>query len=135
MMTMNIVISDPKTRRAYAKAVETMPFQGKKLGDEVDLSELGLDGYKGVLTGGSDKTGTPMMARFPGTARKKLLVYPGIGFKKGEKGERKKRPLRGNVIANDIHQLNVKLTQYGNMDLEATLGKPKEEKKEEKAKA
>lgn len=134
-MTMNIVISDPKTRRAYAKTVESMPFQGKKLGDEVDLSELGLEGYKGVLTGGSDKTGTPMMARFPGTARKKLLVYPGIGFKSGQKGERKKRPLRGNVVANDIHQLNVKLTHYGNMDLEAVLGKPKEEKKEEKAKA
>ena len=133
---MNIVISDPKTRRAYSKAVEAMPFQGKKLGEEVDLSEVGLDGYKGILTGGSDKTGTPMMARFPGTARKKLLVYPGIGFRDGEKGERKKRPMRGNVVAVDIHQLNVKLTAYGAADLQATLGKPKEEKKEEvKAKA
>ena len=72
MRNMNIVISDPKTRKAYSKKIETTPFIGKKLGQEVDLSEIGLNGYKGILTGGSDKTGTPMRISFPGTARKKL---------------------------------------------------------------
>ncbi len=81
---MNIVISDPKTRKAYSKKIESMPYIGKKIGDEVDLSELGLDGFKGIITGGSDKTGTPMKSTFPGTGRKKLLVYPGVGFRKGE---------------------------------------------------
>lgn len=126
---MNIVVSDPKTRKAYVKAVESMPFQGEKLGKEVDLSEIGLDGYKGILTGGSDKTGTPMRVNFPGTARKKLLIYPGVGFRKGEKGERRKRPLRGNVVANDIHQLNIKVTHAGATSLDELLpGKPKENK-------
>ncbi len=130
---MNIVISDPKTRKAYAKAVEAMPFQGKKINQEVDLSEIVLDGYKGIITGGSDKTGTPMNPRFPGTARKKLLVHPGVGFRVGEKGERRKRPMRGNVVGADIHQLNVKVTHYGTKALEETF--PKAEKKEATADA
>ena len=129
---MNIVVSDPKTRKAHVKKVETMPYQGMKLGQEVDLSELGLEGYKGIITGGSDKTGTPMRTNFPGTARKKLLIYPGVGFRKGEKGERRKRPLRGNVVANDIHQLNIKVTHHGSQTLDELLPMAPKEKKEEK---
>lgn len=129
---MNIVVSDPKTRKAHVKKVESMPYQGAKLGQEVDLSELGLNGYKGIITGGSDKTGTPMRSNFPGTGRKKLLIYPGIGFRKGEKGERRKRPLRGNVIANDIHQLNIKVTHHGSQTLDELLPMAPKEKKEAK---
>ncbi|MEK6970470.1 MAG: 30S ribosomal protein S6e [archaeon] len=129
---MNIVVSDPKTRKAYAKKLETTPFVGKKIGQEVDLAEVGLDGYKGIITGGSDKTGTPMRTNFPGTSRKKLLIYPGVGFKRGEKGERRKRPLRGNTIANDIHQVNVKLTGYGSKTVDETWPQTPKEKKEEK---
>ncbi|MBM3281886.1 MAG: 30S ribosomal protein S6e [Candidatus Diapherotrites archaeon] len=129
---MNIIVSDPKTRKAHVKAVDTMPYQGMKLGQEVDLSEIGLDGYKGIITGGSDKTGTPMRVNFPGTGRKKLLIYPGVGFRDGEKGERKKRPLRGNVIANDIHQLNIKVTHAGSKSLDELLPAQPKEKKESK---
>ncbi len=129
---MNIVVSDPKTRKAHVKKVESMPYQGAKLGQEVDLSELGLDGYKGIITGGSDKTGTPMRTNFPGTGRKKLLIYPGVGFRKGEKGERRKRPLRGNVVANDIHQLNIKVTHHGSQTLDELLPMAPKEKKEAK---
>lgn len=129
---MNIVVSDPKNRKGYSKKIDAMPYVGKKLGDEVDLHELGLEGYKGVITGGSDKTGTPMMARFPGTARKKLLVYPGVGFKKGEKGERRKRPMRGNTIAQDIHQLNIKVTHWGGKSLDELLPQAPKEAKEAK---
>lgn len=129
---MNIVVSDPKTRKAHVKKVESMPYQGAKLGQEVDLSELGLNGYKGIITGGSDKTGTPMRSNFPGTSRKKLLIYPGVGFRKGEKGERRKRPLRGNVVANDIHQLNIKVTHHGSQTLDELLPMAPKEKKEAK---
>lgn len=130
---MNIVVSDPKARKAYTKKVETTPFVGYRIGQEVDLSEVGLDGYKGIITGGSDKTGTPMRSNFPGTARKKLLIYPGVGFRSGEKGERRKRPLRGNTIASDIHQVNVKVTHAGSKPIdEAWPQTPKAEKKEEK---
>ena len=129
---MNIVISDPKTRKAFSKSYESTPFIGKRIGQEVDLSEVGLDGYKGSLTGGSDKTGTPMRSAFPGTARKKLLVYPGVGFRKGEKGERRKRPLRGNTVAQDIHQINVKVTHAGSKPLEELIPQTPKEKKEDK---
>ena len=129
---MHIVVSDPKTRKAYAKKLEATPFIGKKIGNEVDLSEIGLNGYKGTITGGSDKTGTPMRTNFPGTGRKKLLVYPGVGFRKGEAGERRKRPLRGNTIAQDIHQVNIKVTHAGAQSLDELLPQAPKEKKEEK---
>ncbi len=132
---MNIVVSNPKTRKAYARKQESTPFLGKKIGQEVDLEEIGLEGYKGIITGGSDKTGTPMIARFPGTGRKKLLIYPGVGFRRGERGERRKRPLRGNTIANDIHQVNVKVTVHGTKSLDELLPMQPKEKKEEKAQA
>lgn len=131
---MNIVLSDPKTRKAYSKKLEETPFIGKKIGDEVSLNEVGLDGYKGIITGGSDKTGTPMRSNFPGTGRKKLLIYPGVGFKKGRHGERRKKPLRGNTIAGDIHQVNVKVIQEGQKKIEELFVKtesPKEERKGE----
>lgn len=129
---MHIVVSDPKTRKAYAKKLEATPFIGKKIGNEVDLSEVGLSGYKGTVTGGSDKTGTPMRTNFPGTGRKKLLVYPGVGFRKGEAGVRRKRPLRGNTIAQDIHQVNIKVTHYGSQSLDELLPQAPKEKKETK---
>ncbi|MFH0970524.1 MAG: 30S ribosomal protein S6e [Candidatus Diapherotrites archaeon] len=132
---MNIVVSDPKSRKAYTQKVEQTPFIGKKIGQEVDLSEIGLVGYKGIITGGSDKTGTPMRSNFPGTGRKKLLIYPGVGFRKGAKGERRKRPLRGNVVADDIHQVNVKVTHMGEKNLEELLpstAAPKEKKETKK---
>ena len=129
---MNIVVSDPKVRKAYTQKYESTPYLGKKLGQEVDLTEIGLEGYMGIITGGSDKTGTPMRANFPGTGRKKLLIYPGVGFKKGKACERKKRPLRGNTIANDIHQLNIKVTQSGGKPLEELWPQTPKEKKEEK---
>jgi small subunit ribosomal protein S6e len=134
MNNMNIVVSDPKTRKAYTKKLEATPFVGKRIGQEVDLADIGLDGYKGIITGGSDKTGTPMRTNFPGTGRKKLLIYPGVGFRTGEKGERRKRPLRGNTIAQDIHQVNIKLTHNGSTPVEETWPQVKKEKKAAKKK-
>jgi small subunit ribosomal protein S6e len=73
-----------------------------------------------------------MRTNFPGTGRKKLLIYPGVGFRSGEKGERRKRPLRGNTVANDIHQLNIKVTHHGTKTLDELLPMQPKEKKEEK---
>lgn len=127
---MNIVISDPETRKAYSKKVEKPAFVGKKIGDKITLGDVGLDGYEAIITGGSDKDGVPMNLRVEGSARKKKLIKPGIGFKSKVKGIRIKRTVRGNAVNADIHQLNVKVTKKGSKKLEEIFP-PKEKKAEE----
>lgn len=131
---MNLVISDPKTKKAYSINTEKPVFIGKKIGDEVDLSILGLPGYKGLITGGSDKDGFPMKPTLPGTARKRLFMAGGVGYRCKEKGIRKRKRVRGNTIAEDIHQVNIKVTQYGNKPLKELLKKEEASEKGESSK-
>lgn len=129
---MNIVVNDSKTGKSYTKNIEENPFKGKKIGQEVQLSSIGLEGYKGEIRGGSDKQGFPMKPEVKGGIRRKLLLKKGLGFKKTEiKGQRKKRSVRGNLVTDDTQQINIKITGQGAKPVEEVLGK-KEEAKEEK---
>lgn len=128
---MNIVLSDPETRKAYNIKVDKSIFIGKKIGATVELSELGLPGFEGIITGGSDKDGFPMRKSLRGTQRKKLLLEKGPGFRPKRKGEKRRATVRGNTVAEDIHQLNIKIIKKGKINLEELYGK-KEEKKEAK---
>ena len=132
---MNIVVSDPKTGKAYSSKTEKPVFVNKKVFDEVDLSVVGLQGYKGIITGGSDKDGFPMKPSLQGTVRKKIFLAPGVGFHSKVKGIRVRKTVRGSMIGEDIHQINVKVTQQGEKTLEEVLGKPKEAKAEGKEEA
>lgn len=127
---MNVVVSDPKKGKAYSKKTDSPVFAGKKIGDQVDLSLIGLNGYTGKISGGSDKDGFPMKPTLSGTLRKKLLMKKGVGFRPEVKGQRKKKTVRGNVVDADIHQLNVIVTGYGEKPLEELMPKVEKEKKE-----
>ncbi|MFH1240551.1 MAG: 30S ribosomal protein S6e [Candidatus Diapherotrites archaeon] len=127
---MNIVISNPKTGKAYSKKTETPVFIGSKVGDEVSLDVVGLSGYKVKILGGSDKQGFPMKPTLPGTGRKRALLSKGTGFNPTSKGQRKRISVRGNEINENISQLNVIITKMGDADIDMLLGK-----KEEKAEA
>jgi len=133
---MNIILSDPKEGRAYSKKTEEAVFVGRKVGDTIQLDSIGLAGYKAVITGGSDKDGFPMKPSLDGQARKKLLMKKGIGVRHKRKGERRRKRVRGKVVAQDIHQLNLKVTEYGTQKLAEVLKKASgEEKKAEKKSA
>ena len=59
---------------------------GKKIGDVIDGIFVGegestLTGYKLEITGGSDKTGTPMRRDLDGGSRQAILVTASTGFK------------------------------------------------------
>ena len=117
---------------------------GKKIGDTVDGIFVGegestLTGYKLEITGGSDKTGTPMRRDLEGGSRQAILVTASTGFKghslvsktkKGEKkrfrykpeGMRKRRVFRGNTITQDTRQINLKVVDAGNIGLDKLLG-------------
>ncbi|MBI4052416.1 MAG: 30S ribosomal protein S6e [Candidatus Diapherotrites archaeon] len=120
---MNVVISDPKTGRAYSKKVEGTVFENRKIGEQVDLSELGLPGFKATIAGGSDKQGFPMRSNLSTAGRKKVFVSGGVGFKPLVKGERRRKTMRGNTVSAETSQLNVFVTSYGSVNLDEALGK------------
>ncbi|MCD6434334.1 MAG: 30S ribosomal protein S6e [Candidatus Diapherotrites archaeon] len=131
---MNIVVSDPKTGKAYSINTDAAVFIGKKIGDEVELTEIGLEGYKGKITGGTDKDGFPMRPSIKSMQRVSIVLSGGPGIRKLEKGQRKKKTVRGAIVAQDIQQLNIVITAYGKKKLEEILGKKEKEEgtKEEK---
>lgn len=134
-MSFKIVLSDPKSKKAYQKEADEAAsgLVGKKIGDTVKADFLGLAGYEIQVTGGSDKDGFPMRRDLEGVGRKKILLSGGVGFHPLLKGQRKRKSVRGNTVSNQISQINAKISKYGDKSVEELLGvKPKEEKKEEK---
>lgn len=122
---MNVVISDPKTGKAYPKKVDDeSAFFDKKIGDKVGLDSIGLADYEAVITGGSDSGGFPMKKYFLGTRRNKNFVT-----KNKKEGLRIKVTERGNTIAKDIAQVNLKITKYGGKKIDEIIVVEKKEKK------
>ncbi len=128
-MAFKIVISDPKTRKAWQIEKDVPSLTGLKIGDKFDGALIGLPGFTLQITGGTDKDGFPMRPDLPGTGRKRVLLSRGPGFHPKKKGMRKRKTVRGNVISSDIAQVNVKIVE-GEGDIPTLLGIKKEEKKE-----
>jgi len=84
-------------------------FLGKKIGDVVDASIVGITGKKLLITGGSDFAGFPMIPTLPGSGKRALLLSGPPGFHPKEKGERRRKMVRGNTISDEIVQINTKL--------------------------
>ncbi len=136
MVELKVVVSDPKTGRAYnvdASTGAAGAIVGKRIGDEVDAGPLGLAGYKILITGGSDQTGTPARKSLPGAGRRKLLLAEGVGFHPGMDGERRRKMIRSNEITTEFVQVNARVTAYGEKALDEIF--PKTEKAEGEKKA
>ena len=113
MVNLKLVVSEPKTRRAFQKELDQAPLLGKKLGETLSGDSVGLHGYELQITGGSDKEGFPMRMDMPGIARKRALLSGGVGFRPLRKGQRKRKSVRGNTISESIVQVNAKVTKDG----------------------
>jgi small subunit ribosomal protein S6e len=98
-----------------------------QVGQETDASILGLQG-KIKITGGSDKSGVAMRGDVAGIPRKRVLLSKGVGLQDVKKGLRKRKLVRGNIISEEIYQINCKYD--GKIDLEPKTEAPKEEPKE-----
>ncbi|MDD4484804.1 MAG: 30S ribosomal protein S6e [Methanoregula sp.] len=142
MVELKVVVSDPKTGRAYnvdAGTGAAGALVGKNIGDEVDAGPLGLAGYKILITGGSDQTGTPARRSLPGAGRKQLLLAEGVGFHPKMEGERKRKMIRAHQITPEFVQINARVIAYGEKTLDELFPKvegaegEKKEKKEKKA--
>ena len=134
-MNFKIVISDPKTRKAYQveKEQNQTGFIGKKIGEKISGDGIGLQGYEIEVTGGSDQQGFPMRRDVDGTGRKRILISMPPGFHPKIKGQRKRKSIRGNILSSDIMQVNVKVVKHGSKKIEELLGVKEAKKKEEDA--
>ncbi len=132
MPELKCVINDGKAGKSYQKVLTENPFLGKKVGDKIGGSDLGLVGYELEITGGSDSAGFPMLKNVDGSGRKKLLLKAGTGARKLKKGVKVRKTVRGNTIADVTAQVNMKVIKYGTKTVPELLGiQVKEEKKEE----
>ncbi|QIW23231.1 30S ribosomal protein S6e [Sulfolobus sp. S-194] len=78
---------------------------GAKIGDLIELNVSGIP-LKVKITGGSDNSGFPMRYDVPGGAKRKILLSGPPGFYPEEDGMRRKKTVRGNMITQDIVQIN-----------------------------
>lgn len=94
---------------------------GKQIGDTVDGAALGLDGYTLEITGGSDQDGFPMRDEMPGTGRRKVLAGDEVGQRDLRDGERRRVSVRGNIVSDEIEQVNLAVTEEGDDSVEELL--------------
>lgn len=114
MAKFKIILSDPETGKSQIVELEgprAVPLVGRKLGETIDGTAIGLSGHKIKITGGSDKDGFPMRPDIQGGVKTRLIITNGIGFHSTHEGERKRKTLRGKVITEDTVQINMKITE------------------------
>jgi len=127
MAKFKVIVSDPaesKSKIVELEGARATPLIGRRLGETIDGAVLGMSGLKLQLTGGSDKDGFPMRPNIHGGVRVNVIVSKGVGFHPKREGERQRRTLRGNVITEEIVQVNMKV-----LEKPKKAEKPKREKK------
>ncbi len=133
MAIFKITISDKKGKSITRelKEKDANPLLGIQVGNEVDAAIVGQTG-KMRVTGGSDKSGVPLRADIHGGARKYIMLSKGVGLQDAEKGQRFRKLVRGNMITEEIYQINCVLD--GELKIEETPKTTLEEKPDEKPK-
>ena len=125
MAVFQVVVADPETgdtRQFEIDDQDANRFLGKELGETVDGTAVGLDGYTLELTGGSDAAGRPMREDIAGTNLREVLVAGRTtGYHPSRDGERKRVTVRGREVTEDIAQINAKISEYGDTSISELL--------------
>jgi small subunit ribosomal protein S6e len=105
-----LIVSDTKGRTIAQELKDrtAQPLLGTKVGSIIDSSIVGVAGGKLKITGGSDRSGTPMRADVHGGVKKYVLLSTGIG---NRSEERIRKLVRGNMVTEEIYQLNSMLIE------------------------
>jgi small subunit ribosomal protein S6e len=96
---------------------------GKRLGAEIDGAAFGeqFKGYIFRLKGGQDTQGFPMVCGVAAAARVSLLLKRGAtGFAafRGRAGERRRKAIRGDIVAADCAVLELTVVKTGDKPIE-----------------
>jgi len=127
MAKFKVIVSDPSTAKSKVVELEgarAVPLIGKRIGEALDGTVVGMAGTKMQITGGSDKDGFPMRPDIHGGVRISVVLSEGVGFHPNEEGQRQRKAVRGNVITEDIVQINMKA-----LEKEKKAEKPKKTRK------
>jgi small subunit ribosomal protein S6e len=114
MAKFKIIVSDPgeaKSSIVELDGARAVPLIGRRLGETIEGTSIGSAGKKLLITGGSDKDGFPMRPDVHGGVRISILVGGGVGFHPKREGERRRKTIRGNVITEEIVQINMKVVE------------------------
>ena len=84
------------------------PLVGSRIGNVIDATVIGVAGGKLKITGGSDKSGTPMRSDVHGGVKKYVLLSTGVG---NRSEARVRKLVRGNMVTEEIYQLNCLLVE------------------------
>jgi small subunit ribosomal protein S6e len=105
-----LVVSDTKgkTIAQELKDRAAQPLLGSRIGGVIDASVIGVAGGKLKITGGSDKSGTPMRSDVHGGVKKYVLLSTGVG---NRSEARVRKLVRGNMVTEEIYQLNCMLIE------------------------
>jgi len=114
MAKFKVIVSDPEAGTSKVVELEearAVPFIGRKIGEAVDGAVVDLPAHKLQIMGGSDKDGVPIRPDVHGGVRRKVVLSGGTGFNPQNKGERRRKTVRGNVITDEIVQINTKIIE------------------------
>jgi small subunit ribosomal protein S6e len=113
MAQFKLVVSDNKGKSISQELKDRAanPLLGSKIGEIIDSSVIGIAGGKMKITGGSDKSGTPMRPDVHGGVKKYVLLSRGVGMKNTSEGNRIRKLMRGNMVTEEIYQLNCVLVE------------------------
>ena len=86
-------------------------LHGMKIGEVVEgsLLDAKFKGFKFQITGLSNIAGFPARRDVEGASLRRVLLSKGVGMRQKGKGLRLKKTIRGNAIAKDIAQVNLKV--------------------------
>lgn len=110
MVQFKLIISDRKGRTIAQELKDrtAQPLLGTKVGSIIDSSIVGIAGGKLKITGGSDRSGTPMRPDVHGGVKKYVLLSTGVG---NRSEARVRKLVRGNMVTEEIYQLNTMLIE------------------------
>ena len=110
MAQFKLIISDKKGRTIAQELKDrtAQPLLGTKVGSIIDSSIVGIAGGKLKITGGSDRSGTPMRPDVHGGVKKYVLLSTGVG---NRSEARVRKLVRGNMVTEEIYQFNTMLIE------------------------
>ena len=132
MAKFKVIVSDPETgtsKMVELQEARASPLIGKRIGEVMDGAAVDLPAHKIQIMGGSDKDGFPMRPSVHGGVRRSIVLSGGVGFNPTNEGMRRRKTIRGNVITDEIVQINAKIVEKPKQAKEAK--KPKEKKEEQ----
>ena len=122
MAKFKVIVSDPQAGTSKVVEIEetrAAPFIGRRLGETIDGSAVDLPAHTVQILGGSDKDGVPMLGNVHGGVRRRVVLTDGTGFAAKKKGERRRKTVRGNIITDEIVQINMKIVERPTKPVEA----------------